>query len=85
MAPNFRCKFKVHWPSCLQEKKLYNPVSIFSKQARLWRHKFYDKRHFELSTGDAIMNIAVSFYLLLLKTCLICHKGVFKTLRRLFT
>ena len=24
----------------------------------------YDKRHFELSTGDAIMNIAVSFSLL---------------------
>ena len=23
----------------------------------------YDKRHFELSTGDAIMNIAVSFSL----------------------
>ena len=23
----------------------------------------YDKRHFELSTGDAVMNIAVSFSL----------------------
>ena len=63
MAPNFRCKFKVHWPSCLQEKSLYNPVSISSKQARLWRNYFYDKCHFELSTGDAIMKIAVSFSL----------------------
>ena len=27
-------------------------------------HYFYDKRHFELSTGDAIMNITVSFSLL---------------------
>ena len=26
--------------------------------------KFYDKRHFELSTGDVIMNIAVSLFLL---------------------
>ena len=47
----------------LAGKKLYNPVSISSKQARLWRHLFYDKRHFELSTGDVIMTIAVSFSL----------------------
>ena len=26
-------------------------------------HQFYVKRHFELSNGDAIMNIAVSFSL----------------------
>ena len=26
-------------------------------------HKFYDKRHFESSTGDVIMNIAVPFSL----------------------
>ena len=45
----------------------------------------FDKRHFELSTGDVIMNIAVSFSLRLLKTCLICHKGVFKTRRLLLT
>ena len=32
----------------------------------------YDKRKFELSTSDAIMNIAVSLLCVLLKTCLIC-------------
>ena len=47
----------------LAGKSLYNHVSIWSKQARSWRHHFYDKRHFELCTGDAIMNIAVSFSL----------------------
>ena len=39
-------------------KSLYNPVSISNKQARLWRHKFTTN-----VTGDAIMNIAVSFSL----------------------
>ena len=47
----------------LAGKNLYNPVSISSKQARLCRHYFYDKRQFELSTVNAIMNIAVSFSL----------------------
>ena len=47
----------------LEGKSLYNIVSISSKQARLWRHLFYDKRHFELSTGGVIMNIAVLFSL----------------------
>ena len=47
----------------LAGKGLYNPVSISSKQVRLWRHYFYDKRHFELSTGDVKINIAVSFSL----------------------
>ena len=23
IAPNFRCKFKVHWQSCLQQEKVY--------------------------------------------------------------
>ena len=32
-------------------------------KTRLWRHLIYDKRHFELSTGDVIMNIDVSFSL----------------------
>ena len=45
------------------EKSLYYPVSISSKRARLGRHLFYDKRHFELTTGVAIMNLAVSFSL----------------------
>ena len=49
----------------LAGKSLYKLVPISSKQARLYRHQFYDKRHFELSTGDAIMNIAVSFSLIL--------------------
>ena len=61
MAPNLRCKFKVHCQSCLQEK-----VNIILFQSRVSRHIcdviiFYDKHHFELSIGDAIMNIAVSF------------------------
>ena len=37
MAPNFRCKFNIHWQSNLQ-KKLYNTVSIMSKPARFWPH-----------------------------------------------
>ena len=61
MAPNFRCKFNIHRQRCLQKKSLYNLVSIstgmFVTSLNL------DKRHFELSTGDAIMNIAVSFSL----------------------
>ena len=63
MTPNFRFKFQVNEQIYLQEKGLYIPVSISSKQTRLWRHQFYDKRHFELSTGGAKMNIAVSFSL----------------------
>ena len=54
---------KVTIQTLLAGKHLYNPVSISSKQARFWRHQFYDKRHFELSTGDVLMNIAVSFSL----------------------
>ena len=42
----------------------------------------YDKRHFELSTGDADVSL---FFCVLLKTCLIRHKEVFKTFRPLFT
>ena len=57
MARNFRCK------SCLQEK-----VYIIPFQSRVNRHVcdviyIYDKRYFQLSTGDVIMNIAVSFSL----------------------
>ena len=44
----------------------------------------YDKCHFELSTGDGKMNIAVSFALHFVEN-IICHKGVFKTRRPLFT
>ena len=51
---------KVTIQKLLAGKRLYNPVSISSKQTRLWRQWFYDKRHFELSTGDVLMNIAVS-------------------------
>ena len=54
----------------LAGKRLYDPISISSKHARLWRHWLYDKRHFELSTGDVIMNIAVSFSLLLAENML---------------
>ena len=59
-------------------------------QSRVNRHvcdviDFDDKRHFELSTGDVLINIAVSFSLHLLKTCLICHKGGFQNARPLFT
>ena len=48
---------------------------------------FYDKCHFELSIGDAIMDIAVSFSLRYASNTLImsCQKGVFKTPRPLFT
>ena len=62
MTPNFRYKFKVNEQSCLQEK-----VYIFLLQSRVNRHVCdvinFDKRHFELSTGDAIVNMAVSFSL----------------------
>ena len=72
---SYLCKFKTKWHQILdaslrhidkvayRKKSLLNPVSISSKQARLWRHSFYDKRHFELSTSDAIINITVSFSL----------------------
>ena len=63
MAPNFRCKLKVHWQSCLQEKK-----NIILFRSRVNRHVCdvinFMNSHFELFTGDAIMNIAVFFSLL---------------------
>ena len=63
MAPNFRCKFKYQSKTCLQEK-----VYIILFQSRVNRHvcdviNFFDKGHFELSTGDVIVNIVVSFSL----------------------
>ena len=47
---------------------MHEKVHIILFQSRVNRHicdviKFYDKRHFELSTGDVIMNIVVSFSL----------------------
>ena len=39
---------------------------------------FYDKRHFELSTGDVIMNITVSFYLLFAENMLNMSSGSFQ-------
>ena len=71
---SYLCKLETKWHQILDaslryidnvacRKKLYNPVLISSKQARLRRHKFYDKRHFELSIGEAIMNITAFFSL----------------------
>ena len=39
---------------------------------------FYDKRHFELSTGDVIMNIAVSFSLHFAENMLSMSLGSFQ-------
>ena len=62
MAQNFRCQFKVHRQSCLQEK-----VLIILFQSPVNRH-VCDVINFMINvilsyTGDAIMNIAVSFSL----------------------
>ena len=62
MAPNFWMQVYVTMQKLLAGKKIYNPVSISRKQARLLRHLFYDKRHSDLSTGDIIMSMAVSFF-----------------------
>ena len=48
--------------SYLSERQKNN-FQFLSKLARLWRHLFYDKRHFELSTGNVTMNVAMSFSL----------------------
>ena len=47
---------------------MYEKVYIFLFQSRVNRHvcdviKFYDERHFELSTGDVTIKIVVSFSL----------------------
>ena len=47
---------------------MHEKVYIILFQSRVNRHicdviTFYDKRHVELSTGDVIMNIVVSFSL----------------------
>ena len=63
MAPNFRCEFKKQFKTCLQEK-----VYIILFQSRVNRHvcdviNFMINVVLSLSTGDVIMNIAVSFSL----------------------
>ena len=41
---------------------------------------FYDKRHFELSTGDGIINIAVSFSLRFAENMLNMSLGSFQSI-----
>ena len=87
---SYLCKFETKWhqildaslsnnPKVACKKTLYNPVSISSVQARLWRHWFCNKRHFELSTGDVIMNIAVSFSLHFAENMLNMSSGSFQS------
>ena len=47
----------------LAGKFLYNPISISVNRHVCDVINFYDKRHFELSTGDGMIHIAVSFSL----------------------
>ena len=54
----------------LAGKSLYNPASISSLTGTFVTSLIYDKRHFELSTGDGIINIAVSFSLRFAKNML---------------
>ena len=71
---SYLCKFSTKWHQILYASLSNNPKVACRKQFILSCFNLeqtgtfvtsliYDKRHFELSTGDVIMNIAVLFSL----------------------